>query len=243
MENKCISFFSMKPTCLKYAGKLMLIYYLCSTNANAQTNNDAGLWSSFSIEHAMNGKFSFSASEELRLKDNFTSIDMFYTNVGVSYKLSKNIKFTGGYRSAQKFNYNEPISFRHRFYFDVLLKAKLNSWAFSFRNRFQDDLKDVFSSEYGKIPELQLRHKAEAKYKLNNGVEPYISAELRFQLRNVDFPEANGYFNRLRWILGFDYNLNKQKSFGLYYLIQREFNVSERDNLYIIGFQYTIEIG
>ncbi|MBK5285895.1 MAG: hypothetical protein JJE25_10885 [Bacteroidia bacterium] len=54
--------------------------------------------------------------------------------------------------------------------------------------------------------------------------------------------ESDKTWHRARYALGFDYEFNKKSTFGIYYLIQHEWNVSMPENLYIIGLEYSLTL-
>src|SRR3989304_4387554 len=128
---------------------------------------DAGMWTTFSIEKELSSRFSISADEEFRLKENLTMPNLFYTNLGITYKLSKRLKFTLTYRLTEKWKYQDQyFSFRNRLMFDVSYKYKFNDWIVSYRSRIQSEVRDINTSELGKIPEWYWRNKVDIKYKI-----------------------------------------------------------------------------
>lgn len=94
----------------------------------------------------------------------------------------------------------------------------------------------------GKIPEWFWRSKFELKYDLNK-YTPYIGVELRYQIKDPRNPEFNNGFHRSRTFAGVNYKINKRNSFGIYYLIQNEFEVFDPQTLYILGVEYAISLG
>jgi|ERR1035437_2850666 hypothetical protein len=219
-----------------------LVFVTSSKYCNSQTYPDAGMWNTFSLEYELNSRLSAVLDEEFRLKENFSEINLFYTNLGMTYKLSRLFKLGLIYRNIQKYQIDRTISFRNRLMLDIIVKKKYDPWTFSFRTRFQGEVKDFYTSENGGIPEYYMRNKFEIKYDLQNRITPYVSAEFRYQIYERKTPETNGLYHRVRPAIGFDYKINKKNSFGAYYLIQREWNVNEPEELYIIGLQYTLTI-
>lgn len=206
-----------------------------------QIYRDAGLWTTMSLEYEINNKFSVILDEEFRLRDNFMTVNLFYTNLGMTYSPNRAFKFGLIYRNIQKFRLNGFVSFRNRIMVDCIIKKKIQQWSFSMRTRVQGEVQDYYTSEFGKIPEFYLRNKFEVKYDLNRWT-PYVSVEFRYQIYERKTRETNGLYHRARPALGVDYKINKRHSCGAYYLIQKEWNVSEIDELYIAGIQYTMKI-
>lgn len=221
---------------------LFLFSVASFTEGVAQTTNDAGLWCTFNLEKKLGDKFSVFLTEEYRVRENFTRNNLFYTDLGFSYKPADFIKVSLSYRTIQKFLEDNSISFRNRGMLDILLKKKVGNFGLSFRQRFQSEYRNVYSSELGAIPEWYARSKFTIKYDLNKPVTPYIGTEFRYQINNPRSVEVNGLWHRARFFAGFDYKINDKHTLGSYYLIQREWNVSSPQNLYIIGLEYSISL-
>ncbi|MEW6469768.1 MAG: DUF2490 domain-containing protein [Bacteroidota bacterium] len=213
-----------------------------SGELHAQVYPDAGLWSTFSLEYRFNTRFSVVLDEEFRLKENFSQVNLFYTNLGAAYQPADFLKLAFTYRNVQKFREDKSVSFRNRLMFDIILRYKFKPLAASFRTRFQGELADFYTSPNGRVPEYYMRNKLEVKYDSERRLVPYISAEFRYQIRQRRAPETDGLYHRARPAAGFDYKLNEHNSFGLYYLAQLEWNVSEPERLYIIGIQYNLTL-
>lgn len=208
----------------------------------AQPTNDAGLWTTFNIEKELKNNISVFLTEEYRLKENFTQTNLFYTDIGVSVRPVKPLKISLSYRSIEKYIQDNTFSYRHRLMVDILLKHKMGNYSIAFRQRFQSEVRNVNSSDNGAIPEWYSRSKFQIKYDLNKRLTPYIAAELRYQINNPRNIESDRLWHRQRYSAGIDYKQNDRNTFGLYYLIQNEFNVSSPQNLYIVGLEYTLTL-
>ncbi|OFY86051.1 MAG: hypothetical protein A3F72_19395 [Bacteroidetes bacterium RIFCSPLOWO2_12_FULL_35_15] len=208
-----------------------------SINIFSQATNDAGLWATFNIEKKLKKKFGVFITEEYRRKENFTRTNLFYTNLGVFVKPLDFLKVSLAYRPIQKYMDDNTFSYRHRLMLDISVKKKFGNFTASFRERIQAEVRN-YSSELGRYS----RNKFELKYDLDKPVTPYVAVEFRYQFNNPRAVESNKIWHRGRYVLGLDYKYNTKNSFGLYYLIQQEFNVSAPQNLYIIGIEYSLSI-
>src|SRR5687768_8045529 len=110
---------------------------LLGVMSKAQNTQDAGLWATFSIQKTLNKKINLVVDQEIRLRDNFQRLNLFYTNIGMDYKLTKNIKISPTYRTVQKKRYEPGFSYRHRLMLDVTAKKKLSKLTLSERVRYQ----------------------------------------------------------------------------------------------------------
>ncbi|OFY82264.1 MAG: hypothetical protein A3F72_09535 [Bacteroidetes bacterium RIFCSPLOWO2_12_FULL_35_15] len=219
-----------------------IITILFSVDVFSQATNDAGLWATFNIEKKLNKKFGVFITEEYRRKENFTRTNLFYTDLGVFVKPLDFLKVSLAYRPIEKYMEDNTFSYRHRLMLDISVKKKFGKLTASFRERIQAEVRNVYSSEIGNIPEWYSRNKFELKYDLDKPVTPYIATEFRYQINNPRAVESNKLWHRGRFALGLDYKYNNRNTVGLYYLIQQEFNVSAPQNLYIVGIEYSLSL-
>jgi hypothetical protein len=202
---------------------------------------DAGMWNTLSFKYKITKKIALVASEEFRLKENYSQVNLLFTELGIEYAFSKKIKTAFVYRQIQKFQYDNPISFRNRIQWDIQLKKSFGIAIINYRHRLQAEVKDYLSSPNGHFIEYFSRHKIGAKYDITTTWSLAISGEYRLQLNDPRSPEYNLAFHRQRYQCGFNYKINSKQDFGIYYLYQNEFNVSNLTNIYILGIEYTYE--
>ncbi len=227
---------------LKKINLLFLIVSGPNAICFSQPTNDAGLWTTFTIEKELKNNTTVFLTEEYRVKENFTRTNLFYTDIGVAVRPIKPLKIALSYRSIEKYMLDNTFSYRHRLMLDILLKHKIGNYSIAFRQRFQSEVRNVNSSNDGAVPEWYSRSKFQLKYDLNKRITPYIAAELRYQINNPRNIESDRLWHRQRYSLGLDYKQSDRNTFGLYYLIQNEYNVSAPQNLYIVGLEYTLTL-
>ena len=203
---------------------------------------DAGSWNTFSISYSLNKKFSLLFTEELRLRENYSRLNLLYTNLGVEYKANRYFKTSLVYRWINKYMDEDAFSFRHRLMWDATLKYPYKKFTLAYRHRLQVEGRNLQSSESGFMPEWYSRNKLDLSYNLNKKVSPYISAEFRYQIRDPRNFESDGTWHRTRLQAGIDYEYSKKSKFGIYYLMQFEYNVSAPENLYITGLEYSLSL-
>ena len=217
----------------------VFIFFIASASAQY---DDAGMWNTINVEKKLKNNFSVFITEEFRLKENFSQINLFYTNVGVGYRPYNFLKVEFIYRSTEKKLITDFYSIRHRLMLDITLKKKYGDFSLSYRHRLQAEVRNVNSSDNGRIPERYSRNKFEVKYDMHKKYTPYASCELRYQIDDVRNIESDDTWHRARYVLGMEYELDKKNIFGIYYLIQHEWNVSVPENLYIIGLEYSLTL-
>ena len=224
---------------------ILVITVLASVvKVNAQTTNDAGMWLTLTLEKKIQKNFILVIDQEMRLKENFQRVNLFYTNLRVDYKFNKTVKISPSYRAIQKERLDGTYSHRHRIMLDITLKKKVRKFTLSERIRYQAEVQDYYTSKKGELIEQYLRFKTDIKYAFTEKISPFFSSELRYQIRS---PRGDGSlydfgFHRIRNIVGFEYEISKKQSVNIYYLIQNEFNISDIENIYIVGIAYSLSI-
>lgn len=222
----------------------IIFFTIISMGVFAQSTSDAGLWSTFTIQKDLTKKFTLAIDQECRLKENYSRVNLFYTNIGLSYKIRKGLKVELAYRSIEKIRLDKSVSFRNRIQLDLTYKIKGEKLTFSQRLRLQTEVQDYFTSVKGKLSEQFLRYKMDLKFDLGKKLFPYISTELRYQISSPrgQGPDFDFGWHRIRNIAGVEYEINKKNIINLYYLVQSEFGLPNPENIYITGIQYILEL-
>lgn len=223
---------------------LSLFFIAAFLYPKAQIEKDAGCWLTFSVQKPLTKRFTAVIDQEFRLRENYQRINLFYTNFGVDYKISNNIKFSPTYRATQKRRLEGTYSYRHRLMLDLTLKKKLEKVTISERIRYQGEIGDYLTSEKGKLAEHFIRLKTDLKYTGLKKISPFISCEVRYQIRDPKGkgPFSDFGFHRIRYVAGAEYQINKNHDLSLYYLIQSEYYIAEPESIYILGIAYTLTL-
>jgi hypothetical protein len=212
---------------------LFLLITLLPLLAAAQTN-DAQLWTSFNLEKKLNKKLSAALSEEFRFTENITELGTYFTDLSLSWKISKNWRFGGGHRFTCKRNLDDSYSKRNRFYIDLAYRNKIDKLSITIRGRLQSVYVDYNSSPTGHDPLYYNREKLTLKYDLEKRYTPYVNAEMFLPLQSED----PLYINAMRYCAGIEYAFDKRNSLDVYYMIQREYNVKNPETDFVTGIGY-----
>lgn len=204
---------------------------------------DACSWNTFNVSYKLNRQYTLLFTEELRFRENYSRLNLFYTNLGLEYRISRYFKTSLVYRWIDKYTDENRFSFRHRLMWDVGAKYPMRKWGVSYRHRLQTEVRNVYSSNDGGVAEWYSRNKVELSYKFNTQWTAYVSDEMRFQLSDPRAIESDLTWHRDRYAAGIEYDYSSKSKFGIYYLIQREYNVSMPENLYVTGLEYSLSLG
>jgi hypothetical protein len=224
---------------------IVSVTLLAGVTAHAQTS-DFGSWNTFSVSKDLGKKFSAGGDLELRFGDNLSRLNLFYINLGATYKITKWMRISGVYRFIDKYKDDNTFGFRHRLYVDLSLRQKLldERLILSARSRMQWEWRAAgYGSEAQGVPEIFWRNKFDVKYGVTDKLFPYVSLETRWQIQNPRFPYNDGCnFDRTRLYFGSDYKITDVITVGLYFMQQKEHNVVDPQTLNIIGLEYSISL-
>lgn len=214
---------------------LSLTFFICvSGHCSFAQEKDAGLWTSISVEKKFTQKFSANISEELRFNQNISILGSFFTDAGITFRLNDAFRIAANYRFINRHRLDGSYSKRHRYYFDLSWRKKINRITPVARLRFQSQYTDMYSSPDGFIPEYYLRPKFSLRYNMKGKWNPYIGCELFYGI-----PKE---LDNARYTLGAERSINKKVSLDIFFLHQREFNVRNPIYDYIWGFTISYSI-
>ena len=197
--------------------------------------DDVGLWLGVTLQSNFTRQLEGSLTEQLRLSNDVTRINLLLSDIGLDYSLNKKLKVGLHYRLINN-NKENYYSLRHRFYADIAWKEKVKFISFTLRERIQEQFTDYNSSETGKIPEWVLRSKLTAKIDLNKKYSPYVSFEIFYLIDNVK--EETGITD-FRYETGINYEFNRIHSFNPFLLCQITRTTNFIELIYGISYTYS----
>ncbi len=237
---------------------LVAIFIALSSFSIAQTYsfNDAQVWFNLYLEKKVNKKISVHLNQQDRWTNNASTFNFAYADVGVTYKITKNIKILADYVFTQKRmlikSDDYPISFGtiHQYYIAMTFKKDLARWRFMYRAMYQFQFNNPYTSYYGITPFHYIRNKFIAKYELNKRLTFYAAEELYIPLNS---PQIKG-IDRTRTFIGLFLNTFKKQQLELYFMYQNRIQngawfkqhntyqaynyILEKDFVYGIGYSF-----
>lgn len=199
--------------------RLIIISSFClPLNLFSQSN---GQWISLGLEGKITDEIRFEFEEGFRFSDMFSQIQSTYSDIGASYRFSKELKVAGNYRFTQRGGMFNVKHFENRFSGEIRYRMKLNDdLKFSNRLRYISRFRDYNSSFDGHIPHRYIRLKLDLDYDLSKGFSLSLGSEIFWQLTAY---YGQGFDNF--WLIGgLNYDMSKQDKLSLTYIRQsREF--------------------
>lgn len=207
-------------------------------------NDDFGIWSSVEITKKLK-KIELNGELEFRMRDNLQNIARLSGKVGAEYRIIKPLKIGAAYQYIHFYDVEySDYQPRNRFIAYLQGRQKWGDFTFSLRERIQVTTKDESDriKSSGKIdtykmnPDWVWRNRLKIAYDIpKSKITPAVSAESFYQLNN---PDGN-VFEGMRYTLSGTYKINKKQSVELFGLYDKEMNVNNPENRYVVGAAYT----
>jgi len=200
------------------------------------TVRDLETWSSATLDYKLNKKIKIGLGQELRLKDNSSIADKYFTNGFLEKKLSKLFTIGTELRYIRLNDNKGDIQgyenhLRYAFYSN--LEHKVNRFSFKYRFQYQSKNELGLSSAKAVSPTQKLRFKVRGKYNIPKWkLDPRLSLEIFRTLGDVND------FTKLRVTLGTKIKIKKASSIGLFYRVERELNELYPKTTNVIGLNY-----
>jgi hypothetical protein len=216
---------------------VVIFVLLCNSSAISQ-DKDAQLWTSLSIEAKLVKKLTANVSQELRFNENITEAGTIYSDFGLEYKINKYFQVAVNYRFVEKRRRDNNYSYRHRMYVDIKFEKKLKPMKIQVRSRIQDEYANIGRESEGGIAEYYLRNKFSLKWDTEKPITPYLSVELFSPLKSRYY----GAFDNIRAATGVEYAFSKHHKIDIFYMIQKEINVSRPETDFVMGLGYSFKL-
>lgn len=155
-----------------------------------------------------------------------------YTELGLSYKFSKQFKAAVGYRLAYRGSWSDYANKDDRFNLDLVFSEKFGDVKLSWKTRYQQRYRDWHTSAEGWRPQIIWRNKITASYKVNKDLQFSGAYEMFHRLND---PGQSMYLQQNRINISTEYEFSKKLELGLFYIYQWERAVRNPEFNHIVG--------
>jgi hypothetical protein len=230
----------LKTSCLA-----AMFCVLIGTNisfAQVEDSNDFAFWSSVGIDYSIGKKLKIGFEQNIRLKDNATTIEEYFSQFNIEYELFKNFEIAVGLRHISENDDQgkiQGIENHFRYNVDVSYKYDLKRFELSHRFRYQNKNHLGISVQDGDVVTQNVRFKTGLEYNIRKWpLDPDFSVEAFHRFREGETMRYSKY----RFTLGTSYNLKKFGKFGVYYRYEGSIIPRTITSLQIIGLDYSYSI-
>ena len=214
---------------MKAIGIFLLLISSCFVFSQ-DMSQDFGTWTKIKSDFKINKKTSFTNKTELRTLDNSSQISQFYTQFSFNKKLNKKLSTSFAMR-IRLLNKEYSYLLANRFHNDLTFSHKISDLSLYFRLRTQINFNLNNSNEFYERTRLKL------KYKINKKIAFYTYQELYFLLS----PSERYFYDKTRFGIGIQYELNKETDLEIKYLKINDINVENPSSLNVLGATVTIK--
>ena len=218
---------------ISWFGSVILLLFGTSTFAQTKSSD---LW--------LSSAFKYEILKDLDVKveighrrENFYSSRL-YGDFIVKYNLNKYSKIGIGWRHAGEGDPLDVDELTDRFHAELSGKIKYNDFNLNYRVRYQRKYGNWQTDEKGHLANQSVRTRLVVSYKLNKdwtfdaGLESFI---------DISYEEPM-YVDKLRFIAGAEYRINKSQDIAIHYIRQQEIQVANPHISDIIAIDYSIDI-
>lgn len=207
---------------------LLVLLFGCGLSAvHAQVQKDAQLWKGLVLQKTfMHNRLQLSLNEEVRLRNNMSTLRNSFTDMSLHYKLLKRLAVGAGYRYSIKPDINS-----HRVYGDVTWRPKLKGrFGMVLRTRLQHDFDRLDT-------DLTLRPRLWFDYNLpKTKLEPYVAVEPFFRV------DEGWNIDHLRFYGGLKYPLRKKVELRCGYILAQDIDGAAREQSHVFMVRVTIDL-
>jgi hypothetical protein len=229
--------------------QILFCFLLISSALFSQEEpSNFAMWNSIGVKYSPVKKLKIGIEQHLRLKENASVTDEYFTELNLAYELLKDLEIGGGARFIREndnvgkkqgyekhFRYNFDLSYKHD------IKQFSISYRFRYQNKKESDLPVADAEE--NLSKENIRLKTGIEYKIKNWpLDPEVSIETWSNIVDVQQVRNLG-LNKYRVTFGSDYDLGKFGKFGIYYRLQENINSNfTNEKTKILGLKYSYSI-
>jgi flagellar basal body rod protein FlgB len=226
---------------IKYFVITAIIFMTAMSETSAQsgtyyTVRDMEMWSSIELKYKINKKWNLLFEEQLRLKDNANTVDIYFSELNLEYQIAKPLTLGFGTRLIRdNDNVGKIQGYENhlRWNVDAAYKHKYNQFDIKYRIRYQSKNDVGISMEEGDLLENALRFKLTTTYNIKKWkLDPQFSSEIFNQIQPATA------FDKIRFSLGTEYETKKAGDFGLFYMMEKQLTDFYPKTTNIIGLKY-----
>ena len=226
----------MKST--KKIAFVSVLFLMFTVAKGYSQDSDLASWTTIALEYKHSKKLSFALEEQLRLKENISQIDEYFTEISTEYEFTKHFSVGAGARYIKE-NDNvgkiQGYENHFRFNIDVAFKHKIDQFSMKYRLRYQNKNELGVGTSEGDYANENFRLKTDIGYNIKNWK---LDPEVSFEIYNQTGKHETNEFDKYRISIGTDYDLKKYGKINLYYQIEKELNKTNPTTLNVIGLKY-----
>lgn len=218
--------------------KILLFFLLTPLLFFSQETNE--LWSGIGVTTKLNSRMDATLDLNTRMYKN--TLQLFYPELTLKYKVTKWFKPSIDYRGLYQLNKYGNYKYANRLNFNFNFEKSIKKYSFGIRFRYQYVFNGIRSTEnYSPEFDQTIRIKPSVKYDIKKSkFSPSVSAEWFYDPTNGPTGDR---FSKIRACIGTDINLKGPHLLSVSYLYGQSINVGKTKSQNIISIYYCYTIG
>ena len=215
-----------------------LLFFAVPQKSTAQDNRDFETWTSAEFRYRPTKKWRIGLEAQLRLKENSSEIDGYFSELVGGYEIFKGFRTLLGFRFIRRNDNMGRIQGYENFvrlHLDAVYKHEVDRLGLNYRFRYQTRDELGVTNENGDFADHTLRLKIGSEYNFRKWkLDPQLSAEI---FHHSERNKEDG-FDKFRITFGTEYKFKKAGRLGLFYRFEKEINKTNPASTDIIRIQY-----
>ena len=204
------------------------------------SDSDLEVWTSVGLKYKIDKKWSVNYEEQLRLRDDASNVDIYFSELGFNYKINKHVDFGLAGRFIRENDDKGKIQGyenHFRWHADVTYEHEVNKFDLSYRILYHSKDELGVPSNVVDMQKNTVRFKFGADYKFKNWkLDPEFSSEIFNRVRPSDG------FEKIRFTLGTTYKTKNMGDFSAFYRLEKELTDQSPKTTNIAGLKYRYTI-
>lgn len=236
---------------------IIMMLPLSAAGQDTRRIGDLESWTELGLEKRMMDKaLKINLSLEMRLDENSSHLNNYFTNLSTDYKIRENVIIGLGYRYIRDNKDEDGYQNMHRLNLDLQYKNEIDRLELRYRLRLQRRKDMPFGNMNLADLTNKVRLKTKASYNFRNWkLDPAFSAELFYTsetfyvnyLESINELKEFSGFEKVRLTLETSYSFKKFGELRVFYRIEREFKsypgvFATPGTFHIIGSGFTIKL-
>lgn len=214
----------------KFLGAVLLVF--CIAGSTVAQNIDFGNRYGINIGTELLDDLDFGLELESRTKNSGTSLDKYLVNPGIKYKINKSLRVGIDCRLSVAADQELQREIGQRYSANLRYEKEFDDFEIKLKTSLQYSLNEFLSPFFDVRNELVNRNSISVDYNwFGTKITPNAAFELFHALNETGGPITYKY----RVKAGFNYELNSNLDFDLFYLYDQEMNGVNPEQFHVLG--------
>jgi hypothetical protein len=215
----------------------LLIFLVIPAGVISGQDPDFGIWGGVSATHELVNNLDAELKLAFKAEDKLSTLDQYYAEGGLNYKLTKWLDAGASFRLIRKFEDDLAYHFRNRIYTWVKGDVDAGRLNFSLRATYQRTSRQYIEKDNDLIPEHYARLRFKAEYDVpSSPISPFILVEPYAPIAGGDGFEIK----KVRYSAGLEYKISKKSSVEAGWLMET-YKKKSAGNLHVLNLEYKIK--